>query len=199
MELYHLVLGPISTNTYIIKGTDGAIVIDPAGEYDKIKETIKKIGVNVKYVLLTHAHFDHCGAAAALQRDGASVYMGKKDAELFAVGGHLATPDMNLEMFKPDFVLYGGEKLNLSGIEFEVISTPGHTAGGMTYVTSEGIFCGDTLFRQSIGRTDLPSGNYAEIIKSVKKLLSLPNECTVYPGHGQFTTLAYERENNPYV
>lgn len=199
MEFYHLVLGRISTNTYILAGDEGAVIIDPAAESEKIEELLNKSGKKAKYVLLTHAHFDHCGAAAELQRKGAKIIMGDKEAEFLASGGHLAKPGFNFEMFTPDILIKDGDKLDLCGMKFEAIFTPGHTMGGMSYITEDMLFCGDTLFRRGMGRTDLPSGNYKEIITSLKKLMSLPGNLKVYPGHEAFSTLDYERENNPYV
>ncbi len=199
MEFYHLVLGRISTNVYILCGTDGAVVIDPADEPEKILEIAAKAGKQIKYALLTHAHFDHCSAAAALQKQGVEIIMGAKEAEFLADGGHLAKVGFNFEIFTPDRLLDGGETLELCGMEFKAIPTPGHTVGGMSYVCEDMLFCGDTLFRRGIGRTDLPSGSYKDIIKSVGTLLALPGDMTVYPGHEAFSTLSYERENNPYV
>lgn len=125
--------------------------------------------------------------------------MGEKEAEFLASGGHLAKPGFNFEIFTPDILLSDGEKFDLCGMNFEAILTPGHTVGGMSYLIDNMLFCGDTLFRRGIGRTDLPSGNYSDIIRSVKKLFSLRGNLDVYPGHEEFTTLDYERKNNPYV
>lgn len=199
MEFFHLVLGRIQTNTYVLATDEGAVVIDPADEYDKINDLLESIGKKAEYILLTHAHFDHCGAAAKLQRQGAKIIMGEKEAEFLASGGHLAKVGFNFEIFTPDILINDGDKLELCGMKFTAIFTPGHTMGGMSYIINDMLFCGDTLFRRGMGRTDLPSGSYKEIVESLKKLMALHGNFKVYPGHEEFSTLDYERANNPYV
>ena len=199
MKLYHLSSGPLRVNTYFLvnETTREGVCIDGGENYKLIKRTEEENGFNIKYLLLTHAHFDHAGNAADIKADGAKVYISEKDAEKLAGGGTLA--ENFGRKFKPvnaDVKLSGGETLSLCGIEIEVIATPGHTDGSLTFKTGDMLFTGDTLFLESVGRTDFPTGNREELIRSVKKLFALKGDFNVYPGHEDFTTLSHERKYN---
>ncbi len=191
-------------NTYILEGENNqAIVIDPA--QTRIESELIKHGLQAKYVLLTHCHFDHVGGAAVLQESGAKVLCSVKekplvatDAELFSMIGQPRVP------YKIDDVLADGEERVLCGISVETIITPGHTAGSCCYLITEKdggryLFTGDTLFAGSIGRTDFPTGNLADMRASLKKLCALEGDMPLYAGHNDPTTLDTERKNNPFI
>ena len=198
MKVYKIVPADFASNSYIVT-SDGktCVVIDCAEE--RVFEECERLNLTPKAVLLTHGHFDHVGGCGLFSKKNVRIYCGEREKEW--IFSH-----ENKHLFQgitiPDFEIYGtfsgGEVVNFAGIEFKVISTPGHTAGGVCYLAGDNLFSGDTLFHESIGRTDLPTGNSAELIQSVKKLYALGN-CTVYTGHGMNTTLAHEREFNPYV
>lgn len=185
-----------AANTYILTADDiSAVVIDPAqaGILDEVTER----GLEVKFVLLTHGHFDHIGGCAALQRAGAKVGC-LSGEERLAILDNLAEAfgEGEVEPFTVDFTVKDGEILDICGMQIKVIATPGHTAGGASYLVEDNLFTGDTLFRDGVGRTDLPTGSYAQLEKSVKKLYGLDGDYTVYAGHGGDSTLERERKQN---
>ncbi|MBO4251595.1 MAG: MBL fold metallo-hydrolase [Clostridia bacterium] len=199
MKLYHLSSGLLHVNTYFLvnETTREAVCIDGGENYKLIKCTEQENGFNIKHLLLTHAHFDHAGNAALLQADGVKVYISAIDNPKLSDGGTL---DSNFGRHYPplcaDVLLRDGDKLCLSGIDVEVIATPGHTDGSLTFKTGDMLFTGDTLFLESVGRTDFPTGDREELIRSVKKLFALGGDYKVFPGHEDFTTLSHEREYN---
>ena len=199
MEIYTLITSMCSTNTYVLISDGQAIAVDPGDGATEICEFIKSKNAILKYILITHAHFDHIGAVSELQKTGASVYISQTDYEHVYVNEQFGD-FAHVQPFEADVFIKEGDKFELCGHKFEVIETPGHTAGGVCYIMDDStIFSGDTLFRSSVGRTDLPFGDYAAIIKSIKKLFALPHDYEVLPGHSQRTTLDFERRNNPYV
>ena len=188
------------TNSYIIQDreTKEVMVVDPGAEADKIIEIIDVIKGKLKYIYLTHCHGDHIGAVSELQRKkGGKILIHRYDAD------GLTNPDISLTnflgidaCFEPDSRLNDGDLLHLGRLEFRVIHTPGHTKGGTClYCPKEGfLISGDTLFRGTWGRTDLPTGSIDDIMDSItKKLLVLPGETIVYPGHGKATMIKEER------
>lgn len=199
MEIYTLITSMCDTNTYILIADGQAIVVDPGANATKISEFIAGKNATLKYILVTHAHFDHIGAVAELQAEGASVYISQTDYD------HVSENDQfgdfaHVKPFNADVTVKEGDVLELIGHTFKVMETPGHTAGGVCYIMDdETIFSGDTLFRLSVGRTDLPYGNHDDIINSLKKLFALPHDYEVLPGHSRPTTLDFERKCNPYV
>ena len=189
-----------ASNCYLLT-EDGktAVAIDP-GEETVLIEAEKR-GLTVTHVLLTHCHFDHIGGCLALQQAGAKVGCCKD--ELFqlqhqAEGARLFGLAPALD-FTPDFTFSGGDKLTFGGISFEVIATPGHTQGSVCILAGDALFSGDTLFQGSVGRTDLPGGDFRALEKSVKTLYALAGDYTVYPGHGGRTTLSFERKYNGVI
>lgn len=198
-EIKTVTVGEIGENAYILDYGEGVLLIDPGADYVRIKALAAEKPVT--HVLLTHAHYDHIGAVAAFQREGAKVCLHKDDVELLQGAGNLAALfGACLNYFKPDVILQGGETLDIGGNKLEVLHTPGHTAGSVCYVFGDTIFSGDTLFYLSVGRTDFPSGNQAALHRSVKEILfALSGEYKVLPGHGCPTQLSFERKNNPYV
>ncbi len=188
------------TNVYIIQDieTKETMVIDPGAEVDKIIEMLDILKAKVKYIYLTHCHGDHIGGVSELQRKkGGKILIHRFDAD------GLTNPDMSLTdflgidaSFEPDSRLNEGDLLHLGNLEFRVIHTPGHTKGGTClYCKQEGfLISGDTLFRGTWGRTDLPTGSLEDIMESItKKLLVLPDETIVYPGHGKATMIREEK------
>jgi glyoxylase-like metal-dependent hydrolase (beta-lactamase superfamily II) len=185
--------------------TREALVVDPGDEITRILQVLKRHGLTVKGIVITHAHIDHIGGAQKLKKaTGAPVYMNPNDAELQKMmemqAGWLGieTPDA-VEIDAPAM---DGGKLVVGATEFHVLHTPGHTQGSISlWIPSEGkLVAGDTLFRDSIGRTDLPGGDSRQILRSIhEKLLPLPEETVVIPGHGEKTTLGREKQFNPFL
>lgn len=196
MKIVKLVLGNMDTNVYLLVFEKEVFVIDPAADTETIVKAAE--GLPITNVLLTHGHFDHCNAASDLQKKGAKIFMSKRDYEMITNGFDLARYcGTHFNSFIPDELIVEGN-LDLNGHNIQVISTPGHTAGSLTYVIEGMIFCGDTLFYLNVGRSDLPTGDKRQLTESIKKLYKLNGE-TVYPGHGKATKLSFEKENNPYV
>lgn len=197
MNIHTLILGNLETNVYILEFENRLIVIDPAAEPERIMDCAKRLNKPITHVLLTHGHFDHCNAAYELQKSGAVILMSETDYRMIESGLDLAKfCDVIFNDFVPDEFI-GEGTLNIDDISIQVIATPGHTAGSLTFVIDKNIFCGDTLFYLSIGRSDLPSGDGEELVRSVKKLYALDG--AVYPGHGKSTTVEFEKVNNRYV
>ena len=198
MKVKLLRVGPIGTNCYILEDdqTNLAAVIDPGDEPELIQEALEKEGVEVRYLLLTHGHYDHTTAVPALHRvyPQADIYIHQADANgagstLFPLAGEV-----------DDLKLYDeGDVIRLGDHEIQVLHTPGHSPGSVTLKVEDVLFTGDTLFQGSCGRTDLPTGNWGEIIASLKRLRNLPGDYNVYPGHGPSTTMEIERRMNPYM
>lgn len=199
------VIGMIGTNCYLVKNetTKQAVLIDPAEFPDEIQTMIDRSGCKLMAVLLTHGHSDHMTAAKEVcEKNNVQLYAGEAEKEL------LENPQLNLSAQFGDAVsltaqhwLKDNEELNIAGMNIRVIHTPGHTAGGLCYYISEAglLFSGDTLFAESVGRTDFPTGSMSLLIRSIKeKLLKLPDETKVFPGHGESTSVGYEKKYNPY-
>ncbi len=199
MKIITHVNGICGTNTYLIIDDGMAVAIDPADDANGILQIAKSHNASVTDVLVTHAHFDHIGALYALKAQGARVYA-SEDYRLVDELNAMFVGDASGLRFTPDVTVRDGDVIEINGHSFDVISTPGHTPHGVCFVMDvEKIFTGDTLFRLSIGRTDFTLGNKSELIKTVKMLFALYGDYEVFPGHGEPTTLDYERKNNPYV
>ncbi len=187
-----------ASNSYILTG-DGksAVVIDPSEE---AVAALKRHGLVCKAVLLTHGHFDHIGGCGILYDGGAKIYCGEYEKALI-----FSAENRNIfgGVYIPEFEIAGtfknGETIELCGIKFSVIHTPGHTEGSVCYICENAIFTGDTLFCGGVGRTDLPTGSMGKLINSVKRIYALDGEFKLYCGHGEDSTLANERKYNPYV
>lgn len=199
MQVFKIYPQGFAANSYLLTQDEKtAVVIDPA--QPRIADEAKRRGLTVTHVLLTHGHFDHIGGCAALQAEGAKVGCLAKEAPLALgknnmadyFGGHVPP-------FSVDFTFGDGDILSLDGMQFLVIATPGHTAGGACFCVGDHLFTGDTLFAGDIGRSDLPTGSGAQLTESVRKLYAIQGDFTVCPGHGEDTTLEYERHNNGWV
>ncbi|MBQ6921861.1 MAG: MBL fold metallo-hydrolase [Clostridia bacterium] len=201
MKILFLRSGPLRVNTYFLvnEETGKAICIDGGENYKLVKRTEEENGFKINYLLLTHAHFDHAGNGAKLQADGAKVVISEKDAEKLLNDDNLAIYfGRDFQPFKADITVNGGEELELNGIKVKVIATAGHTDGSLSFLVDDMLFTGDTLFFESVGRTDFKTGNRAALINSVKTLFALDGDYKVFPGHEDFTTLSHEREYNVF-
>ena len=202
MKLYHLTTGLLGVNSYFLvnEKTKNAILIDGGESYKTIKKAQADLGIKVTALLLTHAHFDHAGNAKALQEDGVKVYISKLDAPKLKNQLNLASDfGRHFDFLDADFTFCDGQVLQIEDITIKVIATPGHTDGSVSFLVDNMLFTGDTLFFQSIGRTDFPTGDRDTLINSVKKLFALNGDYSVYPGHDEFTTLEHERKYNYMV
>lgn len=194
--------GPLSVNTYIayIKGGESCIVIDPADAY-AVCEYAKDRGLKIAAVLLTHCHFDHILGVPELQRNGARLYIGEKDAAGLN-DRSVSLCFKKLDEMIPDVLVKDGDIIEEAELSLKVLDTPGHTAGGVCYVLEESkaILAGDTIFCGSVGRTDLSGGDMGTLIASIRnKLFAMEGDYILLPGHGNATSLEYERQHNPYA
>ena len=204
MKVLSLPVGMIQTNCYLVEGENQiAAVIDPGAQGGKILALAEENGLDIRYILLTHGHFDHvCAANEIRKATGAHVIIGEKDAPMLSspmTKSGLQVPGYNDDPVVPDRMVKGGDLLEIGGFRLHVLETPGHTPGGVVYQTDGVLFTGDTLFQGGIGRTDLPGGDHAAILKSLQKLSALGGDFIVYPGHGLSTTLGHERGANPFM
>ena len=201
MKIVTLHTTMLETDTYVVINGGRAFVVDPGADAEKIIAAAEAEGAKIEWVLLTHAHFDHIGAAAALQREGAQIVLHRDDVKLIKSFQNLSVlAGVKVEHFTPDVTVAGGETLDVAGVSVKVIHTPGHTAGSVCYVAGDVIFSGDTLFALSYGRTDFPTGSFAQLKNSVvNKLFALEGDYKVLPGHEGPTTLDYERAHNPIL
>lgn len=205
MIFKRLQTGVYAVNCYIIADdrTKDAIVVDPGGDFDDIANIIQKEELHVKYILLTHGHGDHIGALADVKQvTGALIGIHANDAEMLADPAKNMSPQTvgTAVSATADLLLDDGQQLTFGDQTLTVIHTPGHTRGGVCFRIDDFVITGDTLFRASVGRSDLHGGNQNQLIKSIKtKLFTLPDQTDVYPGHGAASTIAYEKKVNPYV
>lgn len=200
MDIKTVVVGDLGVNCYILTNDDKAIVIDPGDEYHKIKQVLN--GKQVEAVLLTHGHFDHTGAVKQFQKDGAKVYISKEDAKMLLDGyTSLAQPfGYPFTPIKADETFDDNDIIELIGQKIKVILTPGHTTGSACFLVNNMLFSGDTLFQNSIGRTDFPGGDFETISASIRnKLYVLDEKTPVFSGHGDKTTIKEEKCFNMFV
>ena len=202
-----LTVGQIAENCFLLRkdGSDRALIVDPGDEAPRILEAAEELGVTIDGILLTHPHFDHIGAVAPVATaTGAPVWCPEIETPVLAdINSFVPWPGFGpYESYDADHTVSGGEKLELAGMEIDVIFTPGHSPGHVTYSVPDetSIFSGDVLFQGSVGRTDLPGGDWATLLDSIRNLVdSHPAETTVYPGHMGITTLGAERATNPFL
>ena len=198
MEITCLEVGKLATNCYVVSENGIAFVVDPGAESEAIKEYADNHALNIEAILLTHGHYDHSGAVKELQdMTDAKIYATADCAEIansyksmaFAFGAII-------NKFNTDIMVKDGDHITIGDMNVKVIETAGHTKGGACFILDRNIFSGDTLFQTSYGRTDLPTGDFNALEKSLKKLFALEGDYKVYPGHGPYTTLDIERKHN---
>jgi hydroxyacylglutathione hydrolase len=222
LDVRAFTVGPVQENAYIVRATHEvtrAVIVDPGEEAERLLEAAKALGVEIEAILITHCHFDHIGAVAPVARaTGAPVYCPQIERPLLADINSWTPPGFGpFESYEADHTLAGGERLGLAGLDIEVLFTPGHSPGHVTYAIAasrpdgeagptdgkgreEALLSGDVLFAGSVGRVDLPGGDWATLERSIGSLLrAFPAETTVYPGHMGVTTLGRERDTNPFL
>jgi glyoxylase-like metal-dependent hydrolase (beta-lactamase superfamily II) len=197
-------VGAIQENCYLLRadGADKALLIDPGDEAERLQAAMSELGVEPEAILLTHTHIDHIGAVAPIARaTGVPVYCPRAELMVLAEPDRFIPPEWgSVEPWEADEPLDGGERLQLAGLDIEVVSTPGHSPGHVTYVIDGALFSGDVLFQNSIGRTDLPGADHATLMASIAGLLErFDDDTTVHPGHMGLTTLGRERATNPFL
>jgi glyoxylase-like metal-dependent hydrolase (beta-lactamase superfamily II) len=207
MDVRMFTVGMVAENSYIFRRDDSerALIIDPGDEPEKLLGAIEQLGVTLEGILLTHTHFDHVGAVAPVARaTGAEVWVPEIEKGVLAdINAFVPWPGFGpFEDYDAEHTVAGGEKLELAGFEIDVLFTPGHSPGHVTFsIPDEAVlFSGDVLFQGSVGRTDLPGGDWPTLLESIRSLVDgFPGETTVYPGHMGITTLGAERASNPFL
>ncbi len=194
-------VGPLETNCYFITDADTkkSAIIDPGGISSELDKRIKAIGKeNIEYILMTHGHFDHIRKAMRYKElTGAKLMIGVNEKE-FTKDRHLNLCRIEMPAFDVDLLLNDGDIIELGNTKIKVLNTPGHTIGGVCFITGDSIFSGDTIMKGTIGRCDLETGNITQMMDSVSKIVQLSGEYNIYPGHGEETTLNNEKKNNIY-
>ncbi len=202
-----LTVGQVAENCFLIRrdGSDRGLIVDPGEEAERILHVVDELGLGIDAILLTHTHFDHVGAVAPVARaTGAPVYCPELEVPVLRdIMAFVPWPGFGpYESYEADETLAGGETLDLAGMKIEVLFTPGHSPGHVTYAIRDeaALFSGDVLFQDSVGRVDLPGGDWPTLLESIRGLVEgFPEETTVYPGHMGTTTLGAERATNPFL
>lgn len=197
-------LGPIATNCYVVRTSDEAseaVVIDPGGDAAELGRELERLGVTCVGILITHGHWDHLGGVADLaDASGAPVYMAAGERIALERINDFAPAELPLRPYTPDVLLEGDEMLDLAGISFQTLRVPGHSPAHLAYYAEGCLFSGDVLFAGSVGRTDLPFGDWDTLVASIRQLADrFPPETVVYSGHGPETTLGDELARNPFL
>lgn len=198
-------VGPVQENSYIVRAdaqSSRAVIVDPGEEAERLLAAAEALGVEIEAILITHCHFDHIGAVAPIaQVTGAPVYCPAIERPVLADVMSWVPPGFGpFESHEAEHTVGGGERLSLAGMDFDVTFTPGHSPGHVTYAVPGALLSGDVLFQGSVGRVDLPGGDWATLERSIESLLrAYPPETAVYPGHMGVTTLGRERDTNPFL
>ena len=204
LRVYVMEVGPLAENTYIVEhaATRKGVVVDPGFEGEEILGRLAERGITLEKILLTHGHLDHVAAVRVLkERTGATVHIHPDESDRMQTAGvqgrmfglHIENPP------PPDVLIGEGDRIGLGDQTFQVLHTPGHTPGHVTFLAGEMAFVGDLIFAGSIGRTDLPGGSYEALIRAVReKIFTLPDRTILFPGHGPATTVGEERRSNPF-
>jgi hydroxyacylglutathione hydrolase len=206
MDVRMFTVGPVAENTYIFRrdGSDRALIVDPGDEADRLLRAIDELGLTLEGILLTHTHFDHVGAVAPVAAaTRAEVWVPAAEKFVLEDINSFVWPGFGpFESYEAEHALEGGEKLSLAGFDIDVLFTPGHSPGHVTFSIpdEQAIFSGDVLFQGSVGRTDLPGGDWGTLLESIRTLVeTLPEGTSVHPGHMGLTTLGAERASNPFL
>jgi len=207
MDVRMFTVGPVGENCFLLRrdGAEEALIVDPGEEAPRLLAAIDELGVKLAGILLTHTHFDHVGAVAPVAKaTGAEVWVPEIERPVLAdINSFVPFEGFGpFESYEAEHTLAGGERLELAGFEIDVVFTPGHSPGHMTFsIPAEAaVFSGDVLFQGSVGRTDLPGGDWPTLLESIRTLTeSLPAETVVYPGHMGITSLGAERASNPFL
>jgi glyoxylase-like metal-dependent hydrolase (beta-lactamase superfamily II) len=209
MDVRMFTVGPVQENSFLLRrdGAREALIVDPGEEAPKLLRAIEALGVDLKAILLTHCHFDHVGAVAPVAKaTGAPVYCPQIEVPILQdIMAYVPWPGFGpFESWDPEETVAGGERLSLAGFDIDVLFTPGHSPGHVTYAiegeTPPALFSGDVLFQSSIGRTDLPGGDHPTLLASIAGLLDrFSDDTVVHPGHMGLTTLGRERAANPFL
>ena len=205
MEIRSFVVGPIDVNCYVVQDTETkqGMVIDPGGKGDVIWQYIQQASLDIQLIVNTHAHGDHIGAVDFLrERSGAGFYIHEADADMLldAKKNLSAFMGFTLVTRPADVLLHDGDVVKVGQLSFRVIHTPGHSAGGICLYGEKVLFSGDSLFAESIGRCDFPGASSEQLIQALQeKIMVLPEDTRVYPGHGPATTVGWEHAHNPYL
>ena len=203
-----LTVGPLQENCYLVRASADAgtaVMVDPGEEAERLIAAVEGAGVALEAILLTHCHFDHIGAVAPVARaTGAQVWCPEIETDLLTdLMTYMPYPEFGpYESYEPEHTVSGGEVLELAGMEIDVLFTPGHSPGHVTYAprAANAIFSGDVLFQGSIGRTDFPRGNHQQLLDSItQRLWPMGDETAFIPGHGPMSTFGHERATNPFV
>jgi glyoxylase-like metal-dependent hydrolase (beta-lactamase superfamily II) len=207
VDVRSFTVGPVAENCYVARrdGAERGVIVDPGDEAERILAAVEGLGIEIDAILLTHCHFDHIGAVAPVARaTGAPVHCPEIEVPVLAdIMSYVPWPGFGpYESYDADETVAGGEHLSLAGLEIDVLFTPGHSPGHVTYAIAEerALFSGDVLFKGSVGRTDLPGGDWGTLLKSIRTLVEGHEpETTVYPGHMGLTTLGAEQATNPFL
>ena len=207
IDVRMLTVGPVQENCYLVRrdGASEAVIVDPGEEAPRLLAALEEMGARLAAILLTHTHFDHIGAVAPVaEATGAEVWVPEGERMVLAdIMSYVPFPGFGpFESYDAEHTLSGGERLELAGLEIDVLPTPGHSPAHVTFSIpdEDAVFSGDVLFQGSVGRVDLPGGDWPTLLDSIRLLIdSLPEETTVYPGHMGVTTLGAERASNPFL
>ena len=207
MNVRMFTVGPVQENCFLLRrdGSDRAVIVDPGEEADKLLAAVDELGVTLDGILITHTHFDHVGAVAPVAKaTGAEVWVPEIEKPVLAdIMSYVPWPGFGpFDSWDAEHTLSGGEKLELADFEIDVIFTPGHSPGHVSYSIpdEQALFSGDVLFQGSVGRVDLPGGDWPTLLDSIRTLVdSLPEDTRVHPGHMGLTTLGAERASNPFL